>query len=147
MALIISLFTSLNSAALITQKMMMIRIEQPFPETMSSLQQAIKQQGYTVSRVQHVDVGLNAMGFKTDEYRVVFFAKGKQIEQLIVSHPELIPYLPLKIAIFAEGEDTLIISSNPLSFSQLYPATDLQPVFKQWSEDMQEIFKRVQIPD
>jgi uncharacterized protein (DUF302 family) len=144
---IISLFSSLNSAALITHKLMMIRVEQSFPETMSSLQQAIKLQGYTVSRVQHVDIGLTAMGFKTDKYRVVFFAKGRQVDQLSASHPELIPYLPLKIAIFAEGDDTLLVSYNPVSFAILYPAPELRPVFERWSEDMKQIFHRVQFSD
>lgn len=144
---LIGLFSSLSSFALNTPNMLMVRIEQSFPETMSVLQQSIKQQGYTVSRVQHVDVGLKAMGFKTDKYRVVFFGKGKQIEELSHSYPELIPYLPLKVAIFSEADDTLLVSTNPLVFGLLYPDTALQAVFIQWNKDIIQIFKRVQISD
>ena len=42
---------------------------------MAVLQHAIGTQGYTLSRVQRVDIGLTESGFKTDKYRVVFFGK------------------------------------------------------------------------
>jgi len=46
----------------------MVRSVQPFPEAMLTLQEAIKAQGYTITRVQRVDVGLTRMGYKTDLY-------------------------------------------------------------------------------
>jgi uncharacterized protein (DUF302 family) len=136
-----------SAHALETDELFMLRSQQPFPETMAALQEAIKQQGYIVSRVQHVDVGLNAMGFNTDLYRVVFFGKPDEIRQLSQQYPQLIPYLPLQIAIFAETDETLLVSGNPLNFTGFYPDPALAPVFKRWHEDLRKIFHSVQIAD
>ena len=133
--------------AVITDELIMIRSEQSFPETMSILQEAIKKYGYTLSRVQNVDIGLTASGYKTDKYRVVFFGKAEQMHQLAENHPELIPYLPLKIAIFAEDDETILVCSNPIAFIDLYPASELKPIFLQWKNDIPQILKYVQISD
>ena len=61
---------------------MMVRSSEAFPEAMSVLQANIIKQGFTISRVQRVDVGLSAKGYKTDKYRVVFFGKGDEIQTL-----------------------------------------------------------------
>lgn len=130
--------------ALETSELFMLRSNQPFPETMAALQNAITHQGYTVSRVQHVDVGLTAMGYNTDLYRVVFFGKPDELHQLSKQYPQLIPYLPLQIAIFAEADETLLVCSNPLNFIGFYPEPPLAVVFKRWHTDLQKIFQSVQ---
>ena len=129
------------------QQLFMMRSAQPFPETMSVLQQTIRKQGYTVSRVQHVDIGLTTMGFKTDLYRVVFFAKADELHQLAEQHPELVPYLPLQIAIFAEADETILVASNPLILTGFYPDAGLGKIFKHWHDDLSKIFLAVQNAD
>jgi uncharacterized protein (DUF302 family) len=94
---------------------------QSFPEAMLTLQGAIELQGYTLSRVQRVDIGLTASGFATDMYRVVFLGKIEEVRELTEQYPELIPYLPLKIAVFAEGNETLLVTYDPVEFSRMYP--------------------------
>ena len=143
--LLTGLLFSANSHATVTGEMIMVRSSEAFPETMSLLQEAIRKQGYELSRVQRVDVGLSAKGYKTDKYRVVFFGKGKQIQQLSKEYPQLIPYLPLKIAIFAEGDNTILISSNPSTYNDLFDLPALKLVFEQWQKDITEILKAVQI--
>ena len=129
------------------QQLFMLRSSQPFPETMALLQDAIHKQGYTVTRVQHVDQGLTTMGFKTDLYRVVFFAKADELHQLSEQHPELIPYLPLQIAIFAEADETILVSANPLNLSGFYPDAGLTKAFRRWHDDVANIFLTVQNAD
>lgn len=132
---------------LVSDELIMIRSNLAFPETMTALQHAITAQGYTISRVQRIDIGLTSSGYKTDKYRVVFFGKIDEIYKLRDMYPELIPYLPLKIAIFAEGEETILVISNPIAFSQLYPDTELRNVFKQWEQDIVAIFNSVQFAE
>lgn len=124
--------------------LMMIRSSQSFPETMSVLQEAIKKHGYTVSRVQRVDIGLSARGFKTDKYRVVFFGKADEIQNLSQRHPELIPYIPQKIAIFAEGEETILATSNPMVLNDLFHDSQLKDTFQRWFKDTTTILNYVQ---
>ena len=116
--LFLSLLTIQTSV--LADDLFMIRSAQPFPEAMSSLQAAIKNTGNTLSRVQRIDVGLTKMGYKTDKYRVVFFGKAEEIKKISKQLPELVPYLPLKISIFAEHCKTILVTLDPMSFDKMY---------------------------
>ena len=98
----------LMSPMLAAEDLYMVRSQLSFPEAMTALQQAITDSGYQVSRVQRVDIGLTTFGYKTDKYRVVFFGKLAEIRELGDQQPDLLAYLPLKIAIFAENEETIL---------------------------------------
>ncbi len=142
--IVVLLLVSQLANALVTDRLMMVRSKQSFPETMTSLQEAISLQGYTLSRVQRVDIGLTRSGYKTDKYRIVFFGKTDEIHRLSKQHPNLVPYLPLKIAIFAEGDETLLITANPRAFEKMYPQKDLQDIFERWHDDIKQMLEVVQ---
>jgi uncharacterized protein (DUF302 family) len=137
----------LFSANLLAAQLIMVRSTQTFPETMLALQEAIVAQGYTVSRVQRVDVGLTASGYQTDRYRVVFFGKADEVHEITERHPEMIPYLPWKIVIFAEEDETLMVTYDPESFSAFFPDEDLVKAFAVWRRDIHEILERVRRGD
>jgi uncharacterized protein (DUF302 family) len=120
-----------------------VRSQQNFEEAMSTLQSAIAARGYRVSRVQRVDVGLEAKGYKTDRYRVVFYAKPGQLEQLADKYPTLIPYLPLNVAIFAEGGNTILAAPRPSILREMFPQPELQPIFEGWEKDVTSILDEV----
>lgn len=132
------------SAQALAEDLFMKRSDQAFPETMVNLQDSIKQHGYVVTRVQRVDIGMQAMGYKTDKYRVVFFAKLDELRALSDKHPDIVPYLPQKISLFAEGEQTLVVASNPGILKSLYPNRGLDPLFDRWEADLRAIFKDMQ---
>jgi len=117
-------------------ELLMARSPLAFPEAMAALQTAIKARGYTVGHVQRVDVGLSVGGFKSAEYRVVFFAKPEEIAALPARLPELTAFLPLKIAIFAEGDTTLLTTNSPLTLRQFFPRAGLDAVFERWHADV-----------
>jgi len=132
------------SSLAFADELMMARSTEDFPETMLLLQGLIKKQGYTPSRVQRVDIGLTKSGYKTDKYRVVFFGKADEIKKVSSQLPEIVPYLPLKISIFAEEGQTILVTLDPMSFDKMYPKSSLTPIFKQWKKDMQTIFNKIQ---
>ncbi|MFV1985560.1 MAG: hypothetical protein ACC657_18570 [Thiohalomonadales bacterium] len=120
------------------EQLMMARTKQTFPEAMLKLQETIRDVGYTVSRVQRIDIGLTKNGYATDKYRIVFFATEKEIALISKKYPHLIPYIPWKIAIFAEQQDTLLISANPMQFSnKQYPGAD--KYLLKWKNDIGKI--------
>ncbi|MDH5484238.1 MAG: DUF302 domain-containing protein [Gammaproteobacteria bacterium] len=137
----------LPAQAMITGELIMVRSDRAFPDAMRILQGAIKKQGYTLSNIQPVDEALAKSGYTTDNYRIVFFGKTEQMKLLTRTHPELIPYLPLKIAIYAEAGETLLVTSDPAVFMDLYPDRQLHKVFMQWHEDLISIMKNLQNPD
>ena len=131
------------SSLLQAEDLMMLRSKQPFPETMSELQAIIKQHGYVVSRVQRVDIGLTMMGYKTDKYRVVFFGKYNELQEITGKYPELTAYLPLKIAIFSENNQTVLVTLDPIQFGKMFPDKALQTHFSTWSKDVAAIFQDI----
>jgi uncharacterized protein (DUF302 family) len=125
---------------LAAEEMIMIRSVLPFPEAMLALQESIAAHGYTVSRVQRIDVGLTGMGYKTDKYRVVFAGKIDEIRQLTSLSPELTPYLPPKISIFAEGEQTILVTINPRIYAEIAGDAIDPVIFDRWESDLRSIF-------
>jgi len=124
----------------IAEDLLMARVPMTFPEAMLKLQSTLKKYNHTLSRVQRVDIGLTAKGYKTDKYRVVFYGQADEIKQLANAYPQLIPYLPHKIAIFAEEEETMLVAINPEMLFQT-DDSELQAIMKKWHNDVQLIFK------
>jgi uncharacterized protein (DUF302 family) len=127
----------------LADEMLIVRSGRDFEETMVTLQTAIAARGYKVTQVQRVDVGLEAKGYQTDKYRVVFYGKADEIAGLAERHPELIPFLPLSVAIFAEGSQTLVTTNRPGALKTLFPASELRPTFDRWERDLVAIFSEV----
>ena len=121
-------------------QLLMMRSTQSFPEAMLSLQKAIGEYGYTVARVQRVDIGLTSSGFATDKYRIVFFAKPEEVRHLSAKYPQLIPYLPLKITLFAEQEETLLTTFDPQLLTTLAPDSEFRQQAMRWRSDIIAIF-------
>lgn len=121
-------------------QLLMMRSVQGFPETMLALQNSIVEYGYTVSRVQRVDIGLTGSGFTTDKYRILFFGKPEEVRHLSATYPQLIPYLPLKITLFAEGEETLLTTFDPELLTTLAPDDAFRRQAMRWRSDIIAIF-------
>jgi uncharacterized protein (DUF302 family) len=124
----------------VAEDMIMTRSVLAFPEAMLALQESIAAHGYTVSRVQRIDIGLTGMGYKTDKYRVVFAGKIDEIRELTSKAPQLTPYLPPKISIFAEGDQTILVTINPKEYAAI-AGDAVDPVFfDRWESDLRSIF-------
>jgi uncharacterized protein (DUF302 family) len=123
--------------------LLMVRSSRPFPEAMADLQRVVAAHGYQITRFQRVDVGLASSGFKTAEYRLVFFGKTEEMEKLPAIQPELMAYLPLKVVVFAEGETTLLLIDDPALLAQFFPAPALRPYFERWKKDVRAILDEV----
>jgi uncharacterized protein (DUF302 family) len=129
------------------EEILMARSLQPFPEAMLALQESIRDHGYTVSRVQRVDIGLTGMGYKTDKYRIVFLGKIDEVREIAVKAPRMIPYLPLKISIFAEDGRTILIAPNPRLYAAIAGDAVDPAVFERWESDLRSILHDVSLSE
>jgi len=129
------------------EEIVMARSRLAFPEAMLVLQESIREHGYTVLRVQRVDIGLTGMGYKTDKYRIVFAAKPDEIRYLTEHAPQLTAYLPPKISIFAEGDQTILVTAHPNLYARI-AGDAVDPVFfERWTSDLQSIFHDVRMAE
>ncbi len=74
---------------------------------------------------------------------MVFFGRPEEIRRLSHAYPDLIPYLPLKIAIFAENDQTLLVTANPVLLERFYRHPELKSVFERWARDIQAMLDEV----
>jgi len=142
---LLALLLLLVTAGVRADDMMMVRSSLAFEEAMLALQHAIVEHGYTVSRVQRVDIGLTASGYQTDKYRIVFLGKLDEVRELTARYPQLIPYLPIKVTIFAEGEETLVATFDPSLFRELVPDSEARFLFMRWKNDLHSILEDVRL--
>ena len=140
---LIMLVTTVTATASESDGLMLHRSTQNFPEAMLALQTSIGEHGYKVSRVQRVDIGLTKSGYKTDKYRIVFFGKSNEIRAVKQSQPQLIPYLPLKVIIFSENNETLLVAANMTQFSELTNNESTRELLQRWKNDIRSIFSEI----
>ena len=129
--------------ATLASDLLMVRSQQSFPEAMLTLQTSIKDHGYDILRVQRIDIGLTGKGYKTDKYRVVFVGKTKEIQYLVDKYPELVAYLPPKISIFAEQNETMLVTANPGVYADMVDTEADKLMFKRWESDIYSVFDDV----
>jgi uncharacterized protein (DUF302 family) len=133
------LVLSLLAPSVQADELLMVRSARPFGDAINDLQIAIQDHGYQVAHIQRVDVGMASGGYKTAEYRLVFFGKPDEMHELEERYPELLPYLPLKIVIFAEGSSTLALTFNPAILQAFFKIDPLQTQFRLWEKDILSI--------
>lgn len=121
---------------------MMARTQQEFKHALDDIMKAIENQGYTVAHVQRCDGGMEAMGYQTDNYKVVFFGKLSEVRELSQKHDSLIPYFPFKAIVYKEGDETVLSILNPKHMQDLVPDDPaLSKHIKQWQQDFDLILE------
>ena len=140
MKVMIIIVMSCSSTALLASDLLMVRTQQDFPEAMLTLQTSVREHGYSVTRVQRIDIGLTGMGYKTDKYRIVFVGKPEEIQYLINKYPVLAAYMPPKVSIFAEKDETVLVTANPKIYADMIDDEEDKILFKRWESDIYSVF-------
>ena len=136
--LIIGTFSPLRA-----ENMIMLRVSHSFDDTMILLKEKLNEYGYKIAHIQTCDMGLSDFGYKTDLYKSVFFGKFEEMRRLTKNHPEIIPFVPLKIAIMQEKDTVVIVAMNPQNLTEYFSARPLQIQFSRWESDIRAIFDEV----
>jgi len=125
--------------------MLMSRVAMKADLAIEYLKTAIEEHGYALAHIQKCDSGLAGFGFHSDTYRVLFFGKLDEVRRISEHHPEFTPYLPLKIAVEAERDETLMVAVDPTTLARYFagdPGMVIQ--FRRWKNDILSIFADVQ---
>ena len=107
------------------------------------MQSSIEEHGYTIAHLQLCDGGMTDFGYKSDLYRVVFFGKIDEVRWISREYPELVSYLPLKIAVIAEKDETLLTVLNPEALVPFFADEAIQIQLGRWQSDLESIFSDV----
>lgn len=133
----------LLSASVQAENMIMARVHHNFEDTMILVKEKLDDYGYKIAHIQKCDGGLTDFGYKTDEYKSIFFGKFEEMRYLTRAYPDIIPYVPLKIAVMKEKDSVVIVAMNPETLSDFFPQRGLQVQFSRWQSDIRAIFEEV----
>jgi len=125
-----------------TDDMLMMRVVLNGPIVMEYVKSSVLEHGYTIAHEQRCDGGMTDFGYKTDFYRVIFFGKGKEVRQLSAKYPDIVSYLPLKLAIIAENKETVLTIVNPMVLEPYYNK-EVRMQLMRWRNDILSIFEDV----
>ena len=131
----------LTTTAAANEDILTARTTVSFESTFEKAKLVLEENKFTVAHVQRCDGGLRQMGYKTDNYKIIFFGRLDEVRSLTKAHPELLPFLPLKLAVFAENDETLLSTVNPSSVLAMMPALkeELQPLFRKWEQELRQV--------
>jgi uncharacterized protein (DUF302 family) len=125
------------------ENMIMLRVKHGFDNTMILMKEKLEDYGYKIAHIQKCDGGLSDSGYKTGLYKSIFFGKFEEMRHLTNTYPEIIPYLPLKIAVMEEKESIVLVSLNPTILRDFFPQPELQTLFGRWESDIRAIFEEI----
>ncbi len=124
--------------------LLMVRVDMKAPEAMEVLKETVREYGYEVAHVQRCDGGMSEFHYKTDFYRVLFFGKFNEVRGILKRYPEMSPYLPLKIAVIAEKDQTVLAAVDPRALTALFAhSPELGVQFARWHNDLDAILKEM----
>jgi uncharacterized protein (DUF302 family) len=141
--LILLMTLSLGPLAHADQTTLMARSRQPFEQVLEQVKEVLGEYGYTVAHIQKCDGGLAQFGYHTDKYQLVFFGKLEEVRQVSHRHPEMIPFLPLKLAVFAERDETVMVALNPLELGRYINDPHLQTQLARWHSDIRAMLEEL----
>jgi len=142
--LILFLLLVVSVPALAVQPLLMARSSLKAEEAMEILKETIQEYGYTIAHEQRCDGGMAEFDYKTDFYRVIFFGKLEEVRGILDAYPEMAPFLPLKIAVIAEKDETLITVLDPRALGSLYGgAPALRVQFARWYNDLRAMLEEL----
>ncbi|MGB5496095.1 MAG: hypothetical protein WBP89_16610 [Sedimenticolaceae bacterium] len=133
----------LSAAVCSADNMIMARIPAPADIVFEYVKSSVEEHGYSVAHVQLCDGGMTDFGYKSDLYRVIFFGKLGEVRLISESYPELVAYLPLKIAVIAEAEETLLTVLNPETLAPFFADEAVQIQLGRWHSDLVSILSDV----
>ena len=133
----------LVSAGVGAENMIMARVPMHAELVIEYVNSSVEEHGYTIAHTQLCDGGMTDFGYKSDLYRVVFFGKIAEVRMISERYPELVSYLPLKIAVIAEKDETLLTVLNPEALAPFFGDQELQIQFGRWHSDLISIFDDV----
>jgi uncharacterized protein (DUF302 family) len=111
-----------------------------YRSALDDLTVAITNHDYTLIKIQPVDQGLRRKGYKTSDYKVLFFGNLQQVNEVLKTSPEASVLLPLKIMLYRRG-DTIIASAPSMKMWKGVFGKTLDPIIDHWERDVQSILR------
>ena len=142
--LLLSVLLWVSLSAQAEDTLVMVRSAANAQRVMDVLKETLPEYGYQLAHVQRCDGGMAEFHYKSDFYRVAFFGKAEEVRRILKRHPEMSAYLPLKIAVIAENDQTVVASIDPRVLAALFPQdAELKIQFDRWYNDIHSMLEEL----
>lgn len=132
-------FLLIFTQSIIAADIITVRSPSSFNVSFQKINELILDNEYQISVVQRCDYGLKESGYKTDEYRIVSFGSYEDVKAISDAHLSLSVFLPLRIALVAERNETVLSMMNPAIFLETVKDKKLVAIVQRWIKDSQRI--------
>jgi len=143
MGMLLLIVASLWGGSAGAENMLMGRIPLRAEVVLEYVKTSIEEHGYAIAHLQLCDGGMADFGYQSDVYRVVFFGKIEEVRKMSERHPELVSFLPLKMAVIAEKDETLLAALNPEALVPYFADEEVRIQLGRWYNDLISILEDV----
>jgi uncharacterized protein (DUF302 family) len=143
MGMLLLIMASLWVGSAGADNMLMGRIPLRAEVVLEYVKSSIEEHGYAIAHLQLCDGGMEDFGYKSDFYRVVFFGKIEEVRKISERYPEFVSFLPLKMAVIAEKDETLLAVLNPEALAPYFADEEVQIQLARWHSDLVSILEDV----
>lgn len=92
-----------------------------YTQTLATLQETAKAQGYRISGVHDLAASLQKEGIERAPYAVVEVCKPEIAAQVLQAEPRLGALMPCRIAVYQQGDRTAVTTVLPTRLMALFP--------------------------
>ena len=141
--ILLFIFISLSVNVNADSGFLLKKINANFNQTWYSLYNQVKKSGYQTTYLQRCDFALKQRKYESNKYRILFFGKYENMEYLSKKYPKIVPFLPLKVVVIEEKNQTLLLANMPNILLEIVRGGDVH-IINKWQKDMEDIFTKIQ---
>ncbi len=96
-------------------------VARSYQEVLSAVKETAKAQGFRVSNVHDIAASLKKDGIEREPYATVEVCNSKLAAQVLRAEPRLGTLMPCRIAVFQQGNETVVSMVLPSHLMKLFP--------------------------
>ena len=109
---------------------------------LDALTGAILDHGYTPIKIQPVDEGLRLKGYRSSDYKLIFFGSKAQVDEVLAVYPEAAVMLPLKVILYRKGESVIATTPRLEMWKEVFHSDALDQLIDVWQSDLTAILQQ-----
>jgi len=109
-----------------------------YDQALNDMTEAIQYHNYTLIKIQPVDEGLRSRGYRSLDYKVLFFGSQQQVNSILADNPQASVLLPMRIILYRKGNKVIASTPNMRMWKSVF-GKKLQPMLDRWDKDVRAI--------
>lgn len=109
-----------------------------YNQALNDMTEAIEFHNYTLIKIQPVDEGLRSRGYRSLNYKVLFFGSQKQVNSILAKNPQASVLLPMRIILYKKGNKVIASTPNMRMWKSVF-GKNMQPMLERWDKNVRAI--------